>query len=230
MNPVLDAMLTPARPPKGAKRDTLDLIAKVAGGRLARDLVFLPPNAAIDRRLRVPIAQTNDGDIATIEAEVDGHMPAVRVGAKTLPHRVRVRDETGFLTVTYFRGARDMLERMWPIGQTRLISGKVTFHEGLRQMLHPDHVVDPSKGEAPPTVEPIYPLTQGLPGRTLSRAILQALDTVPEAPEWLEPSTVKAHDWPDFRTALEHIHRPAAPEDVAVESPFRTRLAYDELF
>ena len=230
MNPVLDAMLTPARPPKGAKRDTLDLIAKVAGGRLARDLVFLPPNAAIDRRLRVPIAQTNDGDIATIEAEVDGHMPAVRVGAKTLPHRVRVRDETGFLTVTYFRGARDMLERMWPIGQTRLISGKVTFHEGLRQMLHPDHVVDPSKGEAPPTVEPIYPLTQGLPGRTLSRAILQALDTVPEAPEWLEPSTVKAHDWPDFRTALEHIHRPAAPEDVAVERPFRTRLAYDELF
>lgn len=230
MNPVLDAMLTTARAPKGAKRDTLDLIAKVAGGRLARDLVFLPPNAAIDRRLRVPIAQTNDGDIATIEAEVDGHMPAVRVGAKMLPHRIRVRDETGFLTVTYFRGARDMLERMWPIGQTRLISGKISFHEGLRQMLHPDHVVDPSKGEAPPTVEPIYPLTQGLPGRTLSRAILQALDTVPEAPEWLEPSTVRAHDWPDFRTALEHIHRPAAPEDVAVESPFRMRLAYDELF
>jgi ATP-dependent DNA helicase RecG len=230
MNPVLDAMLTPARPPRGARRDTLDLILKVAGGRLTRDLVFLAPNAAIDRRLRVPIAETSDGDIATIEAEVDGHMPSYKVGAKTIPHRVRVRDETGFLTIAYFRGARDMLERMWPVGQTRLISGKISFHEGLRQMLHPDHVVDPAKGEAPPAVEPVYPLTQGLPGRTLSRAILQALDTVPEAPEWLEPSTVKAHDWPDFRTALEHIHRPTAPEDVAVESPFRTRLAYDELF
>ena len=41
---------------------------------------------------------------------------------------------------------------------------------------------------------------------------------------------MKAHDWPDFRTALEHIHRPASPEDVAPESAFRTRLAYDELF
>jgi ATP-dependent DNA helicase RecG len=41
---------------------------------------------------------------------------------------------------------------------------------------------------------------------------------------------VKAHDWPDFRTALEHIHRPTSPEDVAPESAFRTRLAYDELF
>src|SRR5690606_18250177 len=76
----------------------------------------------------------------------------------------------------------------------------------------------------------VYPLTQGLAGRTLARTILGALDTVPEAPEWLEPSTVKAHDWPDFRTALEHIHRPTSPEDVAPESAFRTRLAYDELF
>jgi ATP-dependent DNA helicase RecG len=220
------ALLTPARLPKGARRDSMDLIAKVAGGTEVRDLVLLPPNSAIDRRLRVPIAETNEGDIATIEAEIDGHMAAY----KNLPHRIRLRDESGFLTVAYFRGNEEMLKRMWPVGQTRLVSGKIGLYEGMRQMLHPDHVVDPAKGEAPPAVEPIYPLTQGLAGRTLSRSILGALDSLPEAPEWLEPSTVKAHDWPDFRTALEHLHRPTAPEDVAPESAFRTRLAYDELF
>jgi ATP-dependent DNA helicase RecG len=224
------ALLAPARAPKGARKDTMDLIAKVAGGRLVRDLVFLPPNSAIDRRLRVPIGETSDGDIATIEAEVDGHMPSRRIGGKVLPHKVRLRDETGFLTITYFRGHEDMLNRMWPVGQTRLISGKITMYEGMRQMLHPDYVVDPEKGEAPPPVEPVYPLTQGLVGRTLQRTILAGLDSVPEAPEWLESSTVKAHDWPDFRTALEHIHRPTSPDDVATESAFRARLAYDELF
>jgi ATP-dependent DNA helicase RecG len=223
---VQDAMLAPARLPKGARKDTMDLIGKVAGGRLVRDLVFLPPNAAIDRRLRVRIGETNEGDIATIEAEVDGHMPSY----KNLPHRIRLRDETGFLTVAYFRGGEEMLKRMWPVGQTRLVSGKITFHDGMRQMVHPDYVVDPARGEAPPAVEPVYPLTQGLSGRMLSRAILGALDGVPDAPEWLEATTVKAHDWPDFRTALEHIHRPAAPEDVSVENAFRLRLAYDELF
>lgn len=224
------ALLAPARAPKGARKDTMDLIAKVAGGRLVRDLVFLPPNSAIDRRLRVPIGETSDGDIATIEAQVDGHMPSRRIGGKVLPHKVRLRDETGFLTITYFRGHEDMLNRMWPVGQTRLISGKISMYEGMRQMLHPDYVVDPEKGEAPPPVEPVYPLTQGLVGRTLQRTILAGLDSVPEAPEWLESSTVKAHDWPDFRTALEHIHRPTSPDDVAPESAFRTRLAYDELF
>jgi ATP-dependent DNA helicase RecG len=224
--PALAALLAPFRAPKGAKRETVELIAKVAGGLLVRDLMFLAPHSAIDRRLRVPIAETNDGDLATIEAEVDGHLPAYR----NLPHRIRLRDETGFLSVAYFRGHEEMLKRMWPIGQKRLVSGKVTFFDGMRQMLHPDYVVDPAKGEAPPPVEPIYPLTQGLPGRSLQRAVGAALDRVPEAPEWLEPSTVKAHDWPDFRTALEHMHRPATPEDVAPESPFRMRLAYDELF
>jgi ATP-dependent DNA helicase RecG len=223
---VLDALLAPARPPRGSRKETMDLIAKVAGGRLARDLVFLPPNSAIDRRLRVPIGETNEGDIATIEAEVDGHMP----GYKNLPYRIRLRDQTGFLTVAYFRGNEEMLKRMWPVGQTRLVSGEIRFYDGMRQMLHPDHVADPAKGEAPPTVEPVYPLTQGLSGRMLARTLLSALDTVPEAPEWLEPSTVKAHDWPDFRTALEHLHRPTSPEDVAPQSAFRTRLAYDELF
>ncbi len=221
-----DVLLAPAKAPKGARKETAELIAKVAGGMLVRDLVLLPPHSAIDRRNRVPIDQADDGEIATIEAEVDAHMP----GYKNLPYRIRLRDETGFLTVTYFRGHEDMLKRMWPVGQTRLVSGKVTFYDGMRQMQHPDYVVDPAKGEAPPPVEPVYPLTQGLPGRTLQRTIQAALDTVPEVPEWLEPSTVKAHDWPDFRTALEHIHRPASPDDVLPEGPFRTRLAYDELF
>jgi ATP-dependent DNA helicase RecG len=220
------ALLAPARSPKGARKDTMDLIAKLAGGRLVRDLVFLAPNAAIDRRLRVAIAETNEGDIATIEAEVEAHMPAYR----NVPHRIRLRDESGVLSVAYFRGHEEMLKRMWPIGQKRLVSGAITLYQGARQMLHPDHVVDPASGEAPPAVEPVYPLTQNLSGRMLSRAIVGALDGVPEAPEWLEASTVKGHDWPDFRTALEHIHRPASPEDVAPEAPFRTRLAYDELF
>src|SRR5688500_10345532 len=85
------ALLMPARAPKGARKETMELFEKVTGGRLVRDLVFLPPNAAIDRRLRVPIAETNEGDIATIEAEIDGHMAAY----KNLPHRIRPRDETG---------------------------------------------------------------------------------------------------------------------------------------
>jgi ATP-dependent DNA helicase RecG len=223
---LLAAYLAPARAPRGARKDAMELAAKVAGGPLARDLAFLAPHSAIDRRRRVPIAESNDGEIATIEAEVDAHTP----GFKNVPYRIRLRDESGFMSVAYFRPNVEMLKRMWPIGQTRLVSGTVSFWDGSRQMLHPDHVVDPAKGEAPPPVEPVYPLTAGLPGRTLTRAVQASLETLAPLPEWLEPTTVAAHKWPAFREALEKIHKPETPDDVSPESLQRTRLAYDELF
>ena len=202
------------------------MIAKVAGGPLARDLLFLMPHAAIDRRNRVLIADTQDGEIATLDVEVDKHMPSF----KGSPYRVRLRDESGFLSAAYFRAKPEMLKRMWPVGQRRLVSGKVDHFKGERQMLHPDYVVDPEKGDAPPAIEPIYPLTAGLPGRTLQRAIKQAATLLSPPAEWLDTATLKQHGWASFAESLMRQHAPQEPSDIDPAGAYRTRLAYDELF
>ncbi|MBI1188765.1 MAG: ATP-dependent DNA helicase RecG [Alphaproteobacteria bacterium] len=220
------AYMAPFKLPRGARREAGELIAKVAAGDRNRDLLFLAPHGAIDRRNRVAIAETREGEIATIEAEVDKHLG----GFRNAPYRIRLRDETGFLTVAYFRAREEMMQRLWPVGQKRLVSGKIELWNGERQMLHPDHVVDPAKGEAPPPVEPVYPLTADLPLRTLQRAMKVALDATGALPEWLDPTTPQGHDWPDFRAALLKLHQPEEPDDIKPEGAARTRLAYDELF
>lgn len=220
-------LLGPAPGYRGVRPDIVELIAKVAGGGAARDLLFLAPIGAIDRRNRVPIAEASDGEIATIEAEVDAHIPASTPKA---PYRVRLRDDTGFLTIIYFRPRVEMLKRMWPVGQRRLVSGKVETYNAERQMAHPDYVVDPARGEAPPAIEPVYPLTAGLAGRSLQKAIAAALSKLGEAPEWLSESTVQAMKFPRFSEALRQIHGPDDPSDITPDAPPRTRLAYDELF
>ena len=63
----------------------MELIAKVAGGALVRDLVFLAPNAAIDRRKRVPIAQTEEFYVALKTRGVD----TVMVRFPNEPHGIR---------------------------------------------------------------------------------------------------------------------------------------------
>ena len=146
------------------------------------------------------------------------------------PYRVRLRDETGFMSVVYFRPQKEMLERMWPVGQRRLFSGKVETYNGERQMTHPDHVVDLEKADSFPTVEPVYPLTAGLPGRTMARAVKAAVALVPELPEWLEPGTPARHGWESFAESLRRLHAPQEPGDILASGPYRTRLAYDELF
>lgn len=201
-------------------------MAHVAGGPLARDFAFLAPTGAIDRRNRVAIADTAEGEIATIEAEVNAHLPAYRDS----PYRIRLRDETGFLSVTYFRPRTDMLKRMWPVGQKRLVSGKVQIYGGERQMLHPDHVVDPATGEKPPEVEAVYPLTAGLSGRQVQRFVRESMRLLVDPPEWLDPATLAAKGWPAFGPALRLLHEPKDPADILPPGPARTRLAYDELF
>lgn len=221
------ALLRPPPWPRGMTKDARALLAKVAGGETIRDLLFLAPTGAIDRRARSVIAETTDGQIATLEAIVDAHLPSYHAKA---PYRVRLRDETGFLTVAYFRPNPDMLKRMWPVGQTRIVSGKVETFSGERQMLHPDHVVDPEKGEAPPPVEPVYPLTAGLAGRTVQRAIKAALAGLTDVPEWLDAALLQQRHWPGFADALRALHQPSTPEEIAPEGLARTRLAFDELF
>ncbi len=219
-------LLVPAPLPRGYRRETAELMAHVAGGPLARDFAFLAPTGAIDRRNRVAIADTTEGEIATIEAEVDAHLPSFGKS----PYRIRLRDETGFLSVTYFRARADMLKRMWPVGQKRLVSGKVQIHSGERQMLHPDHVVDPATGESPPNVEAVYPLTAGLSGRQVQRFVRESMRLLTDPPEWLDPATLAARGWPAFASALRLLHEPQEPVDIAPEGPARTRLAFDELF
>jgi ATP-dependent DNA helicase RecG len=225
--PDVEAWLRPFPSPRGMRKDSAELMAKVAGGALVRDLLFLMPTGAIDRRARVAIADTQDGVIATIEAEVDAHVPSFSAAS---PYRVRLRDETGFLTVAYFRPNAEMLKRMWPVGQKRLVSGKVDHFKGERQILHPDHVVDPDKGEAPPNVEPVYPLTAGLHGRQVQRYIKEALASIQAIPEWLDPATLTQRGWMEFAVALRSQHTPESPEDVILSAPQRARLAYDEMF
>jgi ATP-dependent DNA helicase RecG len=225
----LEPLLAAAPPLKGAKPETNEAIARVARGPLVRDLLFLMPTGAIDRRLRVTIAEAPLGEIVTLLVEVDKHMPAGKPG---LPYRVRLRDESGFLSAAFFRPNVQMLKRMWPIGQKRLVSGKINIYEKTaeRQMVHPDYVADPAKSEELPDVEPIYPLTEGLAGRQVQRAIRGAVQRFHDPPEWLDEATLSARGWAGFGESLRRQHNPREPGDVRASGPYRTRLAYDELF
>src|SRR5690606_19968814 len=78
-------------------------------------------------------------------------------------------------------------------------------------------------------VEPVYPMTAGLPSKTLLKAVEGALDRLPALPEWIEPSYLKRRGWLPWREALLAAHRPQSEADLAPEAPARQRLAFDEL-
>ena len=80
-----------------------------------------------------------------------------------------------------------------------------------------------------PLLEPVYPLTAGVSGKMLGKAIRQAVLEVPLLPEWQDKHWVARHHLPPFHAALNELHVPESVSVLAPDNPARMRLAYDEL-
>jgi ATP-dependent DNA helicase RecG len=128
----------------------------------------------------------------------------------------------------FFHARGDYLERILPLGEERLISGKLEVFDHRAQMVHPEYILWPEAQDALPQFEPVYPLTAGVSGKLMGKAVRAAVDKLPDLHEWIEPSVLRDNGWPDFTTAVRQCHAPKGAAEVAAHSPARKRLAYDE--
>jgi ATP-dependent DNA helicase RecG len=201
------------------------LVERLAGG-LVLDLLWHLPVGVIDRRNAPTVAKAQAGTVATITVTVDEHVVPHN---RRAPYRVWCSDKTGRLCLTYFNGREDYLKKLLPIGERRVISGKVELYQGDVQMTHPDHVVPVEELESILRVEPVYGLTTGLTQRPLQKAITAAVERAPELPEWQDAAYLKKQKWPGWKAALTTAHAPAEESDLSPMQPNRARLAFDEL-
>ncbi len=195
-------------------------VAKVA------DLLWHRPTGLIDRRFTPRIAEAPEGAIATLTVHVDAHH---KPHNPRQPYRVRCHDETGDIQLVFFHAKGDYLEKLLPVGETRVVSGQVERFRDQTQMTHPDHVVRPEELASLAAIEPTYPLTTGLTPKVMAKAARSALQRAPALPEWLDPALINRESWGPWRAALQALHTPGSEEDLLTTTPARRRLAYDEL-
>jgi len=139
------------------------------------------------------------------------------------PMRVFALDSEGnAISLIYFNNP-GWAKRQLPMGQKRIVSGKLEAYGDEWQIIHPE-VAEPGKGPAPALREPVYPLTEGLTNRRMGELAREALERAPELPEWIEPSQVSQESWRPWRAALAEAHQDPAADGA------RKRLAYDEIF
>ncbi|MDB5561228.1 MAG: RecG [Hyphomicrobiales bacterium] len=230
----LDPLFRSLRSIKGVGPQLAALLTRFFGApdgqeAIALDLLMHMPSGIVDRRKMVGIAETWFGGVVTLKIHIDRHLPPPR-GKPHIPHRVFAHDETGEIQLVFFRAQGNWVERALPVGEERYVSGKVDFFNGEKQITHPDYIVEPDKFASLPLVEPVYPLTQGLSSKALTKLTRQVLETLPALPEWMPPPTLQKFSWPDFRAAMRAVHVPETPEAADVAGPARMRLAYDEYF
>ena len=197
-----------------------------AAGETIVDLFWHLPNGLIDRRFAPVIADAVEGVIATITVKVDRHYPSRN---RRVPYKIACSDDTGRISLVFFHAREDYLRKTLPEGETRVVSGKVELFGGEAQITHPDHIGTLAELDQVQMVEPVYPLTQALSLKVLSKAIRGALEVAPELEEWIDPAFGKKNGWQPWHQALFSAHRPENEAELLPGAPARQRLAYDEL-
>ena len=201
------------------------LIGKLAGPRLV-DLIWHKPVSINDWRAQSTIRDAPPNTIVTLKLLIGEHKPG---RLQSHPYKIRAGDETGFIDLVFFRSHKDYLKNTAPTGETRYVSGKVEHFDNHPQITHPDRILDEKAFAAAPAIEPVYGGTEGLPPRTLTRTVTQAVDKAVALPEWQDAAWLKKQAWPDWLTALKRLHAPQSLADVDPTTPERRRLAFDEL-
>ena len=192
------------------------------------DLLLHLPSSVVDRRARPKIRDAVPGTVVTLEVTVDRHRPAPPRNARA-PYLVYASDDTGDVVLTYFRAKADYIQKLLPVGAKRYVSGTLQMFDGMPQIVHPDRVVDEAGFAKLSGIDPVYPLTEGLALGSLRRAIAQAIERLPDLPEWISPEVVRRCHFPPFKEALNRVHIPVELTDILPDGPYWSRLAFDEL-
>ena len=189
--------------------------------RIARvvDVAFHLPTGHIDRFPRDELMVSDAGRVIAISLTVKEHRAS---SSPRGPTRVRAEDAAGnSVALVYFGGNSGWVKKLLPIGETKIVSGRLDLYGQDLQIVHPDlgdSTEDFREREA------IYPLSEGITSRRLGALAAQAVERSPELPEWIEPGLKAQRGWPDWKDALARIH--ADPADAKA----RERLGYDEVF
>ncbi len=207
----------------GIGKKTQESFARIGIERV-KDLLFHLPNSCIERVIPEGRLDAYLGRYVILEGIVGGHVAG---RTRSAPYRIRFMLENQDIELTYFRGNGKYLGQILPMGETRIISGKLErYGEGL-QIIHPDYVGLDHNEIA--HIEPQYGLSEGLTQKLVSKSIKGAIDLASNLPEWHREDLQKQHKFPNWCDALLASHSPDSVVDIAHDAPARMRLAYDEL-
>lgn len=209
----------------GLGEKSAKLVSNLLGDKIL-GLIFHLPSGIVDRSYSPQLINAQIGSICTIKVKVIEHIAPKR---KSQPYRVVVTVGTEQLILSFFKVYSDSILKNLPVGEERIVSGKLERFNNSLQMSHPDYIVRPEEIDKVLGVEAVYPLTAGITNKMISKWIKQALLRVPSFPEWQNDDFLKQQNFPSFNEALFKVHNPKKLADLEPSTIERTRLAYDEL-
>ena len=204
-------------------------VGKVRAEAFARLGVF----CVRDLLYHFPRAYENRGDIRPVSSSADGAAHALLLTVGTEPKTARLRrgmtatkfhafDESGTVEITFFN--QPYCRSIFTVGSEFRFYGKLVPGKKRATMTNPAY--ERVEGAEPlPEMNPRYPLTEGLSGKTIASAVEAALPVLAKVKDFLPEHIRQKHALPSLATAIKTLHTPSMQEALR---PALNRIAFDE--
>ena len=167
-------------------------VLKGIGPQLAKPLHRLDLNRVVDALFHLPGSWIDRKRVERLDHEDVGRTITIaltprdyRQGGARSPFRIQAEDQDGnFVTLVYFHNP-GWAKQQFPLGQPRIVSGRLDRYGQDLQIVHPDYALHPDEAAEIPEREPVYALSEGLTNRRLADLVGQALARRPTLAEWM---------------------------------------------
>lgn len=208
---------------KGIGEKTQKILNRI-GIETVQDLLEHYPRDYEEFAMPIPIAQVNEGSVATIEAYL-GITPRLKRVRNLQILNVQVRDSSGTLLLTWFN--MPFLKNKLHMGTRYLFRGKVKMKNGALVMEQPKIYSREEYYKLLKILQPVYPLTEGISNNIIIKSMREVHNNLEFAKDYIPKSIIREYSLMDRTKALKEIH---FPKDRDSLRKARERLAFDEFF
>lgn len=188
------------------------------------DLIRMYPRNYLSYDEPVDIGAAEIGGRITIQASIQSYVNVKKIRSLTLV-TCQVKDGTGTVKLTWYNSP--FLKQVFHIGQTFVFVGTLAVRNNQLVMEHPEYYTPAQYEKMISSLQPVYPLTEGLSNKMVTKAVQSALSIIPQLEDSVPEQVQKVCDLMPLQYAVMGTH---FPENFDELLECRNRLIFDEFF
>lgn len=188
------------------------------------DLLKLYPRTYLSYDKPIDIREAEIGKRVTIKASVQSYVEIKKVRSLTLV-TCMVKDGTGNVKLVWYNSP--FLKQVFHIGQTFIFVGTISVRKHQLVMEHPEYYTAKQYEKLISSLQPVYPLTEGLSNKVVTKAVNNALPLIDEMEDQIPKKVIEKFSLMPLKDALAGTH---FPENMEQLMECRSRLVFDEFF
>ncbi len=215
------------------------------GVKTIEDALYHLPLRYEDRRQLKPIARLRPGQQEVFVGRVLAAGEATTSRSRRRIYEVIVGDDSGQISLKWFRYRKPWLQKLLPIGKQAVLIGEVKHFGATREIHHPDVELLPDGCDPLEILQkdplnfgrilPVYPLTEGLSQKQARKIWFPLVAANADHVSSRIPEEIlRRQQLLPLSTALHQAHWPHSQSDLKLleqgRDPSRSSLVFDEFF